>query len=386
LHFLTTLLVFFVLLELRYSRKKSLAAALIFATHPVLVQAIGWIPGLNDVILGFFVFLSFFAFLKFVSSNAGWWCFLHIFSFLIALLSKESALMLPLLCLFYLLFVQRERILSNKTLVLAIGWLGSIIIWVFLRSTALGNSFGYGIKETLQSLLSGIHAFIPYIGKLLFPLHLSVLPIMKDLPFLPGLIGIAILALLVIIRKKNTRLMWFGITWLVFFIFLSLIQPGVNPPVFHEHRLYVPLLGFLILGLEIAPAFSNEEKRKALQKVAISIILIFSILSILRLPIFEGRLAFWHNAVATSPNSAFSHNNLGAMYYLDGNITAAEIEFKKALELNPLEPLAHNNIGLIHMAYGDFKNARSEFLKELEINPTYDDARKNLDLLSQKEK
>ena len=72
------------------------------------------------------------------------------------------------------------------------------------------------------------------------------------------------------------------------------------------------------------------------------------------------------------------------MYYLDGDTSNAEIEFKKALALNPLEPLVHNNIGLIYAAYGDFKNARGEFLKELEINPTYDDARKNLDSLSQK--
>ncbi len=383
-HFLTTLLVFFTLLELRYSRKKSLAAALVFATHPAISQAIGWIPGLNDIVLGFFVFLSFFAFLKFISSSKKRWYFLHALSFLMALLSKESALVLPLLCLFYYFFIRKERMLSNKTLVLAIGWLTSAIVWLSLRSMALGNGLGYGIKETLQSLLSGIPAFIPYIGKILFPFHLSVFPIMRDSLFIPGFVGIALLAFLVIIQKKCTPAMWFGITWFILFIFPSLIQIGINPPVFHEHRLYVPLLGFLIFGLEILPIFKDEEKRKALQKVAISFILVFSILSLLRLPVFKERFAFWRNAIATSPNSAFSRNNLGAMYYLDGDTSNAEIEFKKALALNPLEPLVHNNIGLIYAAYGDFKNARGEFLKELEINPTYDDARKNLDSLSQK--
>ena len=141
----------------------------------------------------------------------------------------------------------------------------------------------------------------------------------------------------------------------------------------------------MILGLGWIklPLFLKEKinYKKIIVFISLLIILIFSSVTIYRNQYYKDKLSFWKNATETSPNFAFNHNNLGAMYYLDKNIEEAEKEFKKALELNPEEKMAHNNLGLVYVNKGQLQDAEDEYKKELEINPYYDNAYYNLGLL-----
>ncbi|MCX6753471.1 MAG: tetratricopeptide repeat protein, partial [Candidatus Nomurabacteria bacterium] len=115
--------------------------------------------------------------------------------------------------------------------------------------------------------------------------------------------------------------------------------------------------------------------------ISLLIILIFSCVTIYRNKYYKNKLNFWQNATTTSPSFAFNHSNLGAMYYLDGKIDGAEIEYKKALVLNYYEPMVHNNLGLVYANQGKLKEAEEEYKKEMEVNPGYDNAYFNLGLL-----
>lgn len=103
LHSMNAVLVFWILEEMGAQWPACLVGALLFSLHPVQVEAVAWISGLKDVLAAFF---SLFSILFFLSGdrNRRWLTMtLAFLFFILAMLSKPTAIMLPpiiaLLCL-----------------------------------------------------------------------------------------------------------------------------------------------------------------------------------------------------------------------------------------------------------------------------------------------
>jgi len=270
---------------------------------------------------------------------------------------------------------------SNKKIFLP-GWFLIVIPWFFLRWSILKSPIGNADYNVLKSLLLNLPAVIPYIGKTTLPFNLSVLPLLQDMTFCYGAITIIFLSIFLCLAKnKRPNYIIFGILWFVMFLVPSFVQSMSSVPNFSEHRAYFSLIGFLIVILEIDYIKNLALKKKNDLVLGIIVLVFFSIITIIHSRNFKDRLSFWKNATITSPNSAFNHNNLGAMYFLDRIFDKAESEWKKAVRLNSDEKLAHNNLGIIYMNKGLFDKAESEYKKEIEINPFYGDVYLNLGLL-----
>ena len=129
---------------------------------------------------------------------------------------------------------------------------------------------------------------------------------------------------------------------------------------------------------------------------------------------------FWRQTVLVSYNSPRSHNNMGDIYYQEGNTERAIREFKKAIELkadyadayhnlaniyhhkgdlkeavrlyqqavsfNPRLFESHYNLGIIYLNAGELDLARLQFEKALELRPEDENARTALDLAIEKQK
>ena len=73
-------------------------------------------------------------------------------------------------------------------------------------------------------------------------------------------------------------------------------------------------------------------------------------------------------------NLAIAHQQLG-------NLTIAEENLKKALEINPDHPIANNEYGLLYRRTGRFAEARKTYEHALDRSPHFLPARKNLAIL-----
>jgi lipoprotein NlpI len=183
-------------------------------------------------------------------------------------------------------------------------------------------------------------------------------------------------------KDKRWNFILLGLGWFFAFLLPSFIRPNSALVAdFIEHRLYMPIIGLFIILLETDLVKKIDLKKKSVLIVVGSFVLAFSIMTIVYSRNFANRLVFWENAAQNSPHYPLAHRNLGAMYYLDGNINDAEKEFKTALELNPNEEMAHNNLGLVYANQNKLAEAEEEYKKELENNPYYDNAYYNLGLL-----
>ena len=388
IHLVNSCLVFYFFKKLNYKKNISLFFSIIFAVHPVLTQATAWLPGRNDSLLALFVLASFIFFIKFLELKKIKYFFWHLLFFALALFTKELAVFLPILIILYFYIIHKQGLSWKNKWKFIFGWIFIFLIWFILRQGALSGGIPKetNIFEMIKSIFISLPALVQYVGKIIFPFNLSVLPIIKDTTFVYGIIAIILLILgLIFSKNKRFNFIIFGLFWFLIFLLPSFIRPDPIFSNFIEHRLYLPLIGFFIMLLEIDWINKLANNSKKLLIWGTLIIIIFSIITLIHSQNFKNRMNFWQNAVKNSPHLPLAHRNMGAMYYLEGLFDKAETEYKKSLELNPYEQMVHNNLGLIYMNTNRFEEAEEEYKKEIEINPYYDTVYYNLGLLYYKQ-
>jgi len=349
---------------------------------PVLTQAVAWIPGRNDTLLAFFALLSFISFLSFLEGRKWTQLAAHLLFLLLALLTKENAVFLCALCLFFVVFIKRWRPAAGGRFPLCAGWTLVVLAWFLARSAVLKAVLGNADFEIVKSLTENFPALFSYLGKIFFPFNLAIMPILEDLPMSYGMIAAVVTGFMIYAsRSKRANFTVFGIFWFLSFLFPSFIRSASAVPDFSEHRIYLPLVGFVFLLAELDIPGIFKLSRRWSSAAGTGVLLLFSLIAFFHCGNFRDKISFWKKAVESSPNYAFSYNNLGAMYYLEGDLANAESMWKKAASINPGERLVHGNLGLIYMNSGKFKDAEQEYLEEIKLNPLYDNVYLNLGLL-----
>ncbi|MBM3403606.1 MAG: tetratricopeptide repeat protein [Bacteroidetes bacterium] len=381
-HILAAFFLFLLLVELGYDRMKCFLFGLIFLVHPVLTHAVAWVPGRNDSLLAIFLFPSFLFLLRYLKNGKIGDLVVHLILYILALFSKETAIVIPAVALVYMLFIHRRW--TAKSFYPIIAWVIITPIWMKIRFDVLGGSHGYPMADSIESIITNLLALLTFFGKTLFPFQLSVFPILPDMQvslFLGILCLIILFVIFIFTRNKRLGYWLFAIAWFIGFIILSFIKTKSQKPDFTEHRVYISMLGFFILFLESDLLRKANVKNIFFRISFIAIIILFAFLTFKHSRHYKDRLAFWTNAVETSPTHAFNFNNLGAMYFLDGDLVTAEKLFRQAIRINPEEPLANGNLGLVLMRTERPAEAEKYYLKEVEINPLYDNVYYNLGLL-----
>jgi Flp pilus assembly protein TadD len=374
LHIAACWLLLACLIVMNYRRGLSFIFTVLFAGHPVLSQAVGWIPGRNDVLLAIFVLVSFIALIRSFGKRNRLWLAVHMASFAAALFTKEAAVFAPVLFLLYLVLKGKFKG-SWKTL--APGWAAITITWLFLRATALGMERAYsscqyaGAAEVLAGLLS-------YIGKVFLPFNLSVLPLSGDINLLYGMAGLALLVMIVWLRGiSNKKIFIIGVLWFVLFLMPTFI-PVSTTINFLEHRLYLPMLGVIIILAE--SNVIRNASAKWMTIVGAAVFFSFSLLTFNHLAVFSDGNRFWSDAVKTSPRSALAHQMLGRMHFMSGRVEEARREYNESLAIeNGVS--AHNDLALLCLATGDLGSAETELKKVLEMDPTFANVHNNLALV-----
>jgi len=245
-----------------------------------------------------------------------------------------------------------------------------------MRSLSLGQE-PINYFQAIISIINNSAALVIDIGKLIIPVGLSVLPILEDSSLIFGLIVLPILIILLLFsRQRRNNYLFFGLLWFIIFLVPSFIQLN-DLPDFLEHRLYLPLVGFLIVIAEID--WIKNLRFNLRNKVLLVLLLFILMLATYNHSSnFRDRLTFWHKAVEGSPHSPLAWRNLGVMHYFNDDLELAEKYYRQSLSLNDQEPMVHNNLGVIYLKTGDYGAAEQEFKEELAINPQYDKALFNL--------
>lgn len=389
-HALACVLLFRFLEALGYTRRLACVGALFFTVHPALVQAVAWVPGRNDSLLTVFALGAALLFVRYIKTGRWWAIAGHIACFAAAMFSKETAVVLPALLAAYVLLIGERPWRIGRLGIAAVSWPVVLLGYWMMRQAALASHPNpVTLVDAVRGLYLNAPAALVYIGKVFIPANLSVLPVLQDASWALSIVAVALVVVLLAVSPgRRWNYVAFAAMWFVVVLLPAFIRPVPQAvPDLIEHRVYLPLAGFIPLLLELGvvrwavePGAHGWRQRTSLAAV-VAVFIVFAGLAVRHVGDYGERNRFWRNAVATSPHSSLAHANLCAMLYIDNKLDAAEVECKRALALNATEPLSNNNLGLIYRRTNRIADSERAFRRELEINPEYDDGHYNLGLL-----
>lgn len=370
LHMTVVILLFKLLRKLEIKELAAFILALVFAVHPVLSQAVAWIPGRNDSMLAIFVISSMLFTIDYSNNGKIKDLALSATFLLLAFFTKETAVFAPPAAFILLVLVLNKNWPGKRNLLLYAKWAGCYLLWFLARNMATTASTGIASAQGLSEMIHRLPVVIQYLGKIFLPVNLSVFPTQQDTVYYYGIIAVAVLAIILFLNKqRNVKVILGGLGVFLLFLMPALLVPDrLNAQTF-EHRLYLPIIGILLL-LPQTILFTNKLTDKQMSGAGIAVCCILAAVNIDHQKSFADPKSFWAEAEETSPNSAYANMMLAAR--LDASeIPRSEALFRKAYALNPKEKYLNFYMGDMLQKKDSVQASEKYLLAEKSISDFY---------------
>ena len=368
-HIISVLLLYQLFRKLAVKELHAFILCLVFAVHPVLSQAVAWIPGRNDTILAIFVF-SFLLFSIDYSNNGKIKSLaLSALFLLLAYFTKETAVFAAPVAFVLLVFVLRKNWLEKRNIVQYVLWAGCFLFWFAVRASATIQT-NISIGQMARDFVPRLPLIVQYIGKIFLPFNLSVFPIQEDTVYYYGIAAIILLGVVIYLYKQRDMqavLSGLGI-FLLFLLPVLFVPSKLNEQTF-EHRLYLPIVGILLLPQTIL--LNNKLKDKQLFTGGVVVCGILAFANYQHQKAFESPLSFWTEAVETSPHSAYADMMLAARLDKDDFARSCDL-FRKAYALNPHEKYLNFYYGVMLQKKDSVKESEPYLLAEKNSSGYYE--------------
>src|ERR1700757_18379 len=380
LHILTGILLLVFFKKFGVAPFPAFILCLFFLVHPALAQAVAWIPGRNDSLLAVFVLAGFIFLIRYLEEKKTYLLVLHVLMFVLGLFSKENGIMLIPLVFFYLEFIVKDKtkVQQSTYISLGVGYSICILPWWVLRQAALDANNATYIGNVIKNIATNSPMISQYIGKTVFPFDLSVLPTIRDTHFIYGIFAVALVVMAIYFTPvKRWNYILFGLFWYFIFLFPALVSPFVGL----EHRIYVPMFGFLLIMAETKWIKDISTTNLKTAAVPFGFIIVFWFLTNNRLPVFKDRISFYKNGTETSEYGKFAYLTLGKQYEKIEKYDSAIITYQRGLKVDSTLVMFHNNMATDYMKLDMFPEAEREIKKELALYPNNYTAIQNLGTL-----
>jgi tetratricopeptide (TPR) repeat protein len=364
----------------------ALAAAAIFALHPIQAEAVNYVWA-RSIVLATLLCLA--SLLEWIEGR--YW--IAVAWFAAALLAKEEVAAFPLLC--WIVSTTRgtrpPRAPIAVMLLLSLAAGGRTI-----AATAAVAGSGAGIQAGIHParyLLAEGLVMLRYLRLLVVPWGFTVDPDIGVPPLWLGVVGwLGVLALAYLAWRYSK---W-ALAGLILLIPSSTIFPAADLAA--DRRLYLPMFAFAAAaGVWLVRPWAAR-----------SVAAVLLVLSFFRTMVWMSDASLWTEAVDRAPDKVRPKIQLaralpaakalellnqarqlapydptvaaetGKTLLAEGQPDAALTEFGRALALDPHDARNFNNRGVALEALGQTEAARSDFIRALEIDPTLSEARQNL--------
>ena len=374
IHAAVTLLVFLVSKEISEENRIAALTAVLFAVHPAHAESVAWVSGVTDPLMLLTLLPAFFFYLRFRKRDRKYLLAISIVFFFLALLTKETAIALPVVVAYCeLLHFQteasfRQKLVRASTLVVL--YAVTIAIYIVMRYYALGTVFlsAQPRNPLLPSLLTIPLATLKYLGLMVVPWGYSYqhytdfVESAASLSFLGPLI-LLVTIVIAVARAKSKRLalaaVWFSA---MLAPALASLRQFEQAYMLQERYLYAPSIGICLaaaLGIEwlAARSWFGLPGRLVAGCAALLLVLTWSVLLIKQNAVWDDSVSVFENAVAVSPRSAVAHAALSRSYYEAGWPRKAEAEARTALDLDSRCALAYLNLSYFARMSGKLEQA-----------------------------
>jgi hypothetical protein len=387
-HAMGAVLAYLLLLLLFGDALLAFAASILFAVHPVNGSIVAYIAGRADAMVLSAILASLIFYVRSRYAGGGRTCYvLSLIFFALALLTKETAMMVPLVVIFFDKYGRKWTALrkgkpgGGAEYLPFLAILG-VYIWFrfanmsfFVEGAAIPPPFAYRLMT------------VPYVlGQYL---RLAILP--NDLhigreiwvamsPLDPRVVISAAVVAGVFYWgyrvRPQQKAVWFGLVW-----FALMMAPSLNviTPLFYtlaDNWMYIPSIGLYLALAATGKMIYERISRSALPAAKYAVVLAFAAFVLALGFVAVGYNRTWQNEIAVGMNTIkfnpFDHkvyNNMGVYYLGKGEFALAEQSFQKCLEIKPDTGMAYFNLYRVYSAQGKRQAALECLAKAKKMDP-----------------
>ncbi|MGY8825673.1 MAG: tetratricopeptide repeat protein [Candidatus Latescibacterota bacterium] len=389
LHAINTLLLYLFICRYR-GVERGLWSALLFAANPLLSESVASIVGRAEL-LSFTLGIAGWITWNFAreKKDRGWWLLAASASLLLSQLAKENGIVFAI-AVAGSVWQQEKRLSYSLLLPLSASLSGLLLkYWAIgsLKPSVIGfidNPLAYA--DASVRIANGLGIYARYVAKLIFPWPLSVDYSFDQIPIIqPWYATDHLMVSALLLSSGFFFLRWsiisqFRLQWFVAVaasLFLVSSIPVASSTIFAERLLYLPVAGFsLLLSL-----FLSTVKVQFERVILLSVVLIFSVLTLDRIPVWENDTELFSNAVLSSPRSARSYYGLGVSLHREGEWEDALAAYNHALSIYPQYADAQYNKAALLLGRGKYTDAYNAYGQVVAINPGYVKAKRALALI-----
>jgi len=329
LHILNTALVFLFIYKI--SGKKIYVAAfasLIFGIHPMHVESVAWVSERKDVLYTLFFILALLQYWRFLESGKRVnviFCFVF---FILSLLSKPAAVILPVVLL--LLDYWKGRSFNWKMLAEKIPFfiLSLIFGFITVKVQSADAIVGFDTYPLWSRFFFACYTIMIYAARFFFPYPLSAFhpyPSVDALGLGVWLSPVFIIALAALLWiKRKDRLIVFSVLFFIVNLLLVVQFVSIGLTIISERYTYVPYIGLSFLGGMWLERYLNTSSITFIKALPIVIGIAFGIISFQRTKVWKDGDTLWADVIKNYPGAATPRSNHAN--YLKG--MAANPEYK----------------------------------------------------------
>ncbi|MEK6303574.1 MAG: tetratricopeptide repeat protein [Acidobacteriota bacterium] len=395
LHLLAAVLAFLVIekiLELTTdepSKSRTLMAAFataVFVVHPVQSESTAWISGLVGPLSTVFMLGAFLCYLAYRRQPTALPLAGVVLLFLMATLTKEQTLVLPIIILACELLVFRnkeEARLSQQGKTVLLATMGVAAFYLASRYAAIGVfvgrnrnlNFADDASLTLADQLRTLPALLlQYCKLVVYPADLSLMyafGYVRNLSvtgFWLPLVAVSGLAAVLIYWARRAQAVAIAAIWIVVPLLPHLnTRAFVSEEIIHDRYLYGSMIG---IGIVAALLLWRVSARATVRAVLATLV----VLALMGLTVRQNRQwrtdeSLWRRAAETAPESRLVHLALGAIAEKANRPEVALAEYESILESHPNVIDALNDSAFVYARQRRWAEATRNFERIVSLTP-----------------
>src|SRR3989339_399988 len=258
LHAVNVVLVYLLVSNISRSHTAAFLTSVLFALHPILTEAVNGISYREDLLATTFFLSSILLFIQSAIRNPqskirNYLYPLSLFSYLLALCSKEVAITLPLIIFLLDWLLEDKSRIKKNTIKYYIGFILVSGFYLFLRFAWFHNpvekQLTYPDNSFLVNLLTMPKILCSYIKLLFFPMHFNAEYIIAHTKtpfaatFILSIIFLSVIGVIIYRFYDHSKRLFFFMLW-----FFATLAPMINiipiANIMAERYLYLPSVGF----------------------------------------------------------------------------------------------------------------------------------------------
>jgi Tfp pilus assembly protein PilF len=364
----------------------ALASSLVWLLHPIHTQAVTYIIQRAESLMGLFFLTALYCSSEYLSSRRKSWLICAGGSALLAGLTKEVALVLPVMVLLYdRTFISasfRAAIQKNRWLYSVISLTWGVMIFLYLTTRPeekLTAGFGMAGMTPWLYAVNQPAVILHYLRLILWPVPLVFdyqWPAVSQLRLLlPSLCVVMLMVLVLGAMYRRFRVLSFlGLSFFILLLPSSSIIPLKD--LIFEYRLYLSLSCVAVavaLGLRLfVERFVSQRDRKAFFILVVAIVsLILGGVTYQRNKVYLSEESIWLDVIKKQPTNARAYNNLGEYWLRLGRDSAAKKCFLNSIALDTSYADVYANMATVLGKEGKVEQAIQYAQQAIVVNPDF---------------